>query len=170
MTPVECNKMGKRIVNNIRRTVERLQKQEVEVTNTDALEIIANSTVEDTLYIDPPYDKNLISSDNLYRYTYDDNDQILLLTLLQEKGNGANAPKMLVSGYGEEDISKDFYAEYLTGKWKRYKIGSFHKPTANKKGISSRGIEYVWCNYELHETAFQFVSLADERKGGACNE
>ena len=170
MTPEKCLSLKNRVLGNIRRTIKKLQKHEVIVTNKDALEVIKESTSEDTLYIDPPYDAEQLTSNNLYRYVYENKDQERFLQILVEKGNEKNPPKMLVSGYGNEDVNKDFYSNRLGDNWKRYKIGSFHKASSNKKGKSSRGTEYVWCNFTPHETALQFVTLEEKQKGGAEHE
>lgn len=139
---------------NLRYVYERLQG--VKVTNLDAINDILPS-IEDKegnfIFLDPPYRKELRgkSATNIYRCELSNEQQIQLMRELQR----LKKSKVLLCGYKSD--KEDLYDKYLLPcGWHRYKIGELTKPNKAR----TKGIEWVWVNYELPECAKYYISLS----------
>lgn len=120
----------------------------IEVKNEDALDILFDIKDEENamVYLDPPYLMELRNG-NGYRCEMYELGQVRMLNILQKC-----RCKVLLSGYRDE-YSENLYDSYLIPYGYRvYRLCEVTK-SCQSGPEKSKGIEYIWCNYDLPVTA-----------------
>lgn len=132
--PVGPNKatIFKNIVDNLEQFAERLR--EVQIENTNALDLIKTHDFKDTLvYLDPPYVTET-RKPNLYKYEMTDEKHEELLNIVLDMKNA----KVIISGY-----DNGLYNSLLKN-WNKRTFSAVD-------GKGNQKQEVVWFNYDIVE-------------------
>lgn len=135
------------IQNNLHQIRERLLSG-IEVKNEDALDILREIKDDENamVYLDPPYLMELRNGEG-YRCEMYGLEQLRMLGILQKC-----KCRVLLSGYRNE-YGENLYDSYLIPYGYRvYRLCEVIK-SCQSGAEKSKGIEYIWCNYDLPETA-----------------
>lgn len=145
---------GRMVENHMRPAYERFQNEQTKVLNWDVVDLmekivgLSEKVQKDIMvYLDPPYMPNVRSENALkiYENEMSVDDHLKLLELLQRA-----KCKVLLSGYLHEGM--DTYCEWLIPHgYQCYFAGEYERSCSVVK--IDKGIEYLWCNYELPKGA-----------------
>lgn len=135
------------IQNNLPKIRERLQEG-IEIRNQNALDILQEikHDTEAMVYLDPPYLMRLRNGKG-YRHEMREFEHIKMLNILS-----TCKCKVLLSGYRSEHGNNLYDSWLVPYGYNVYRLCEVVKScqSTHEKG---KGVEYIWCNYDLPETA-----------------
>lgn len=149
---------------SLKNAMERICKDNLEITNTDAADIIkANADREEVqFYLDPPYVGMYRRSQNIY--TKEMADLLSHIKMAETIKNASAA--IVLSGYRSElENVPTIYDAILGDDWHCFKIGEpYNNCRIVRKGEKkNRVAEYIWTN-RIPPNADIYCSLKDYRE------